>query len=645
MATGREILEARGGLGADVIAVRVGADVVDLMTSLPEGTSPSDVVPIRASDPDGLAVIRHSTAHVMADAVQRLFPGTQVTIGPAIDNGFYYDFARPSGQFTDEDLEKIEAAMRDIIGGNHDFRREVVSRPEAESLFSKLGETYKLEILAGVSEPITLYRHGGWVDLCAGPHVPNTRFLRAVKLTHVAGAYWRGDERNPMLQRIYGTAFATDAELAAHLAHIEEAKKRDHRKLGKELGLLGFHPWAPASPFFLPRGAALYSLLVDYVRALYREHGYSEVVTPQVYDIELMKRSGHYDNYREGMFFAVTADGGELSEPEKEGDAPRFTGDVRWGVKPMNCPGHCLLYAMDKRSYRDLPMRIADFGRLHRYERSGVTQGLTRVRTFAQDDAHVFCTFDQVADETRDFLGMLDRVYRDFAFEDVRIALATRPERSLGTAEQWTLAEETLAHAVRSAGREFVVNPGEGAFYGPKLEFQLKDALGRPWQLGTIQVDFNMPERFGLEYTGADNVAHQPVMLHRAILGSIERFLGVLIEHVGGHFPAWLAPEQVCVVTVSEKFNDYAREAIGSLRAAGLRVASDLGGDKLGAKIRNARAFRYPYLAVVGGREAEQRGLAVRQGDADLGFLTLDAFAARVRAESVAPSLRLSSPI
>jgi len=662
--TARTILEqaavAQGQkLSGDVIAAYVGGALLDLHTPLPADTDPTTVKPIRSDDPAALAVIRHSAAHVMADAVQRLFPGTQVTIGPSIDDGFYYDFLRPGGKpFVDEDLEKIEAEMKRIAEANYRFSREVVSREAAEKLFGDMGEKFKLEIIAGAHGDLSLYHHGkagehAWFDFCSGPHVPSTRFLKAVKLTHVAGAYWRGDERNPMLQRIYGTAFPNEKALKEHLAAIEEAKKRDHRKLGKELELIGFHPLAPASPFFLPRGAKVYQSLVDYVRSMYARTGYEEVITPQIFDKELFETSGHLPNYAENMYFAITQENIEELSAElpkidaSKGDASAIVGTkirehLRFGIKPMNCPSHCLIFGMTRRSYRELPMRMADFGRLHRFERSGVVQGLTRVRTFSQDDAHVFCTVAQMADEIAAFIDLVYDVYRDFAFTDVRIVVAMRPENRLGTDEMWDAAEKALEEAVARKGLTYEVAPGEGAFYGPKIEFHLKDAIGRSWQLGTMQADFNLPERFDLNFVASDNTRHRPVMLHRAILGSIERFFGVLIEHVSGNFPVWLAPEQITLLTVADDYNDYAIEVTKILRSKGIRVISDLSRDKLGAKIRNARNMRIPYRAVIGEKEVEGRGLSisVRDDQSELGLLSLDDVIAKLLNESKAPSFR-----
>ena len=647
-----ELLESEGKLDKKVVAARVDGKIRDLHSAAPE--TADSVEPIRAHEDEALAIIRHSTAHVMADAVQRLFPGTKVAFGPATDDGFYYDYDRPGGTFSEDDLAAIEAEMAKIIEADVPFEKEIVSREELKSLLDGMGETYKSEHLDRLQGELSIYRHGEWVDLCEGPHVPSTRFLSAFKLTHVAGAYWRGDERNPMLQRIYGTAFANPKLLKRHLKQIEEAKKRDHRKLGKELELFTFHPWAPASPFFTGRGAAIYNGLVDYVRGLYGRHGYEEIITPQVFDRALFETSGHLPSYGENMYMAATLDGiraaaAELNEPPADGSARDaaacehvISEHVRFGIKPMNCPSHCLLFGTALKSYRDLPLRYADFGRLHRYERSGVTQGLTRVRTFAQDDGHIFCTEDQLADEIGNFIDLVYEVYRDFDFHDVRIAIATRPADRIGSDEVWDKAEAALIDGVKAKGLPFAIAEGEGAFYGPKVEFHLKDAIGRPWQLGTIQADFTLPERFDLEYVGADNERHRPVMLHRAVLGSVERFYGVLLEHVGGNFPTWLAPEQLRIVTVASDFDAYAHEAAAELRERGVRVKVDDSSERLGSKIRSARLMRIPYVGVVGGKEVEGRGLGVRSRDenADLGLLTLEAFGDRVAAESRPPSQR-----
>jgi threonyl-tRNA synthetase len=639
--TPREILAERRELDDDVVAVKAGGKLVDLFTPVDEGEK---LEVVRRSDPAALDVIRHSTSHVMAQAVQRLFPGTQVTIGPSIENGFYYDFDKPDGPFTDQDLGKIEKEMRRIMAQNLPFHRKPISRAEVKSLFEGMGEKYKLELIDAIpeGEEISVYWHGKddkpdtqWLDLCSGPHVPSTKHLGVVKLTSVAGAYWRGDEHNPMLQRIYGTAFATQAELDAYLKMLEEARARDHRKLGKELDLFTFHEWAPAMPFFLPRGAFVYNQLVGYVRDLYAEYGYEEVITPQIFDRRLFEKSGHLPNYRENMYFPSTPD---AVDEVREGGAEKAGQLESVGLKPMNCPSHCLIFGQRKRSYRELPWRVADFGRLHRYERGGVVHGLTRVRTFAQDDAHIFCTQDQVVQEIFAFNRLLFDVYRVFGFTDLSLKLTLRPDKRVGTDEQWDLAEKTLDAALRESGQSFETIPGEGAIYGPKIEFHVKDAIGRGWQLGTIQLDYAMPDRFELEYVGQDGATHRPVMLHRAILGSLERFIGMYIEHVAGKFPVWIAPEQAIIVTVSEKQDDYARNVQARLKSHGLRVLLDDSADKLGAKIRNARLRRVPYIAVVGEKEAQTESVAPKTSDGtDLGAMPVAQFLERLLAEAKPP--------
>ncbi len=629
-----------GKLEKDVIAVKYQGKTVDLHT--PVAASASELTPIRATDPDGLAVIRHSTAHVMADAVQRLFPGTKVTIGPAIEDGFYYDFDKPGGGFTDEDLRKIEQTMLDVVRADSPFRRVVVSRDEAKRMFSAMGETFKLEIIDAIppDEEVSLYKHGAasqeWVDVCEGPHVPSTGFLKAVRLTHVAGAYWRGDERNPMLQRIYGTAFPSPEALDEHLKLLEQARQRDHRKLGKELELFMFDEVAPAMPFFLPRGAFVYTRMIDYVRGLYERHGYDEVVTPQIFDPRLFRTSGHLGHYNENMYRVWTEDLlSEAGDKVKEG-----LQQGAFAIKPMNCPSHCVIFGSKRRSYRELPWRVADFGRLHRYERGGVVHGLARVRSFAQDDAHIFCPEDLVASEIEKFIALLNEVYQAFGFERVDIKLATRPpvEKRIGTDAEWDRSERALAEGLERAGLKFETAPGEGAFYGPKIEFHVHDALRRSWQLGTIQYDPNLPTRFDLSFIGEDGKEHRPVMLHRAIFGSLERFFGVYLEHCGGSFPAWLAPKQAILLTVSEKSDAYARQVQDRLRARGLRVDVDLSSDKLGAKIRNARPLRYPYMLVVGPKEAESDSVGVRSRDAgELGAMKVEELASRLTAEARPP--------
>jgi threonyl-tRNA synthetase len=493
--------------------------------------------------------------------------------------------------------------MKKIVAEDNTVVRREMSKAEAGAIFEAQKDPLKVEIVAGIPEgSLSCYAQKDFIDLCRGPHVPSTGKLGVFKLTHSAGAYWKGDERNPMLQRIYGAVFLTQKELDEHLARLEAARARDHRRLGKDLGLFVFHPWAPASPFFLPKGATVYNLLVAFMRDLYVKYGYQEVITPQVFDVELFKTSGHYQNYHENMYFT------QIDERE-------------FGVKPMNCPGHFLMYASQAYSYRDLPIRFADFGRLHRYEKSGVTQGLTRVRTFAQDDSHIFCSIDQMAEEMNRFLDFIREVYETFAFREVKVGLGTRPEKFMGAIENWDKAEKALSDAFekRAAslpGWSYFLNAGDGAFYGPKLDFQVTDAIGRSWQLGTLQVDFSNPERFDLHYTAEDGTRQRPVILHRAILGSLERFLGILIEHTGGDFPFWLAPEQVRVVPVSEKFNEYGEKILRRVREAGLRASSDHRNEKLGAKIRNGELDKIPALLIVGEKEqtAGTVSLRVRHG-------------------------------
>ncbi|MCU0653779.1 MAG: threonine--tRNA ligase [Polyangiaceae bacterium] len=633
--TPREWLAAEGRLSDDVVAVKIGKKLVDLHTPVDTALLTPGTTPVRSSDPEALDVIRHSAAHVMADAVQRLFPGTKVTIGPAVEDGFYYDFHRTDGAFTEQDLARIEAEMASLIKKNTPFRRDVIARNDALAMFEKMGESFKCEIIRSIpeGEEISLYRHGGsqeWVDVCEGPHVPSTGFLGAVKLTSVAGAYWRGDERNPMLQRVYGTAFPTRAQLDEHLRLLEEARARDHRKLGKELDLFLFDEVAPAMPFFLPRGAHVYNQLVSYVRSLYDRDGYDEVITPQAFHPSLFRTSGHLGNYNDNMYRLWTEDG---FEPDPERDAfnrarvREVMQQESFALKPMNCPSHCVIFGSRRRSYRELPMRVADFGRLHRYERGGTVHGLSRVRSFAQDDAHIFCSQEQVSVEIERFIRMLYEVYQTFKFDHIDIKLALRPEKRIGSAELWDSAEGALEVGLKAAGLPFEFLPGEGAFYGPKIEFHVKDALKRSWQLGTIQFDPNLPERFELSYVGQDGKEHRPIMLHRAILGSLERFMSVYIEHCGGNFPTWIAPRHCIVLTVSEKTNEHAQKVVDRLRARGIRADADLSADKLGAKIRNARLMRYPYLCVVGPKEAEADAVGVRSRErGELGAMPVDAF-------------------
>ena len=613
-ATGADLAAGIGARLLDAaLAVKVDGRLVDLKAPLANGVK---VEIVTNKTPESLELIRHSTAHLLAHAVKRLYPNAKVGIGPVIEDGFYYDFwvDKP---FTPEDLPIIEAEMRKVVAEGVEVVREDLSRDEAVARFQAMGEPLKVEVVSGIpsGDIISGYRQGDFYDLCRGPHVPSTAKLKVFKLQSIAGAYWKGDERNQMLSRIYGTAFHTQKELDEHLKRLEEAKARDHRKLGKELGLYSFHPEAPASPFFHPKGTLVYNELVTYIRELYFKYDYSEVITPQILDVALWKTSGHYDNYAENMYF-TTAE-------ERE-----------YAVKPMNCPGHCIMFGTQKHSYRDLPIRYADFGRLHRYERSGVTHGLTRVRTFCQDDAHIYCTPEQIKSEMADFLALLKEVYDTFGFDGMRVALSTRPEKRLGSDEIWDAAENALSEALNEAGMPFTLNPGEGAFYGPKIEFQILDALKRPWQLGTLQVDYMLPERFDLNYTRPDGGEGRPIMLHRAILGSLERFMGILVEHTAGAFPAWLAPTQVAILPITDRANAFATEVAAAAKALGLRAELDHRNESLKAKIREAQLAKVPYMLVIGDREAEAGTVSVRHRHrGDLGVQTLDGFLEMLTAE------------
>ena len=605
-------LAASLGLNGAIIAAKLDGHSVDLDRVLDNDCA---VEWISSDSPDGLDILRHSTAHLMAQAVQSLFPGTQVTIGPTIEDGFYYDFKRDQ-PFTAEELQKIEMRMEEIAKSDLKVVREEMPKSQAIELFGKMGEDYKVAILKDIpEETVSLYRQGDWVDLCRGPHVPSTKALRAFKLTGVAGAYWRGDEKNEMLQRIYGTAWATKEALKEHLHRLEEAKKRDHRKLGRELDLFSFHPIAPASPFFHPKGAIVYNALIGYMRQLYIRYGYEEVITPQIFDVELWHRSGHYDHYRDSMYFTQVE-------------------DREFAVKPMNCPGHTFIFSSKKRSYRELPLRIADFGRLHRYERSGVTAGLTRVRSFSQDDAHIFCAPEQIEPEISSLIKMLREVYHAFDFGEMRVKLSTRPKDFIGSPEVWEKAEAALAQALARELIEYQINAGDGAFYGPKIDFAVLDALKREWQLATIQLDFFMPERFDLFYTSAGGSEERPVMIHRALLGSIERFMGILIEHCAGAFPLWLAPVQVRILTVTDNQKEYAKRVFEKLRDSGLRVELDERNEKLGYKIREAQLAKIPYAVVIGDKEVQNQTIAPRRrGGENIPPLTVGDFVGRLQLE------------
>ncbi|MEE2712071.1 MAG: threonine--tRNA ligase [Planctomycetota bacterium] len=565
---------------------------------------------VTANSEAGHEVIRHSAAHIMADAICRLWPDAKLAIGPAIDDGFYYDIDLEH-RIGPDDLPKIEAEMAKVIDADTPFHRSAVDRDEKLAKARNENDIYKSELLEGLDsgEEVTFYTHGegSFEDLCRGPHVPSTGYVKAFNVMRVAGAYWRGDEKNKMLQRIYGTAWWSKKDLKQYLTRLEEARKRDHRKLGRELRLFMINSdVAPASPFFLPKGATLYNTLQDYIRDLYVRFGYDEVITPQVFNVSLWHASGHYEHYKENMYF-TDVEGAECA------------------VKPMNCPGHTLIYSSELRSYRDLPIRIADFGRLHRYERSGVTHGLTRVRTFAQDDGHIFCSPNQIQGEITSLIEMFTEVYQVFRFDDLKICLSTRPEDSVGDAGIWEKAEAALTEALEGNDVAFDINEGDGAFYGPKIDFVVLDAIGREWQLGTIQLDFNLPDRFGLTYIDQEGQEQRPVMIHRAILGSLERFIGILIEHTGGAFPFWVAPVQARIITIADDHVEYGREVVKRFQDEGFRVEPDFSNAKTGAKIRDARLQRVPYRLVVGGREMENGTVAVKEHpDTDLGTLGVE---------------------
>lgn len=568
---------------------------------------------ITARDPEGLEILRHSTAHLLAQAVKRLFPDAQVTIGPTIDNGFYYDFARDE-PFRPEDLEAIEAEMQRIVAEDLQVERTEMPRAQAIEFFRKQGEEYKARIIEDLPEDevLSLYRQGEFIDLCRGPHVPSTGKLGAFKLTKLAGAYWRGDSSNEMLQRIYGTAWPDRKQLERHLELLREAEKRDHRRLGKQLDLFHIQPEAPGMVFWHDRGWRIYTLIQDYIRGRLQRAGYQEVHTPQVVDLSLWQRSGHWDNFKDNMF--VTA-----SE------------DRSYAIKPMNCPCHVQIFNQGLKSYRDLPLRMAEFGSCHRNEPSGALHGLMRVRGFVQDDAHIFCTPEQIQAEVLAFIRLVFDVYRDFGFDDIQVKLSTRPEQRVGSDEVWDRAEQALADALEAERIDYELQPGEGAFYGPKIEFSLTDCLGRVWQCGTIQVDFSMPDRLGAEYVDEDGQKKVPVMLHRAILGSIERFIGVLLEHYAGNLPVWLAPVQVGVLNITDAQADYCRKVAERLTGLGFRVECDLRNEKIGYKIREQTLARIPYLLVVGDREKSDGTVAVRRRDGtDLGTMRVEAFADRL---------------
>ena len=601
------------GLRKAALAGRVDDKLVDTSYTIDRDAKLSIIT---AKDPAGLDIIRHSTAHLLAEAVKQLFPDAQVTIGPVIDDGFFYDFAykRP---FTTDDLGAIEARMTQLAQADQKVTRRVMERDAAVEYFKSIGEHYKAEIIASIpaGEPISLYGQGDWVDLCRGPHVPSTGKLTAFKLTKVAGAYWRGDSRNEMLQRIYGTAWADRKQLDEYLKRLEEAEKRDHRRIGRELDLFHIQEEGPGLVFWHPKGWAIWQAVEQYMRGIYRESGYQEVRGPQVLDVSLWKKSGHWDNYQDNMFF---------TESEKR----------TYALKPMNCPGHVQIYNHGLHSYRDLPLRYGEFGACHRNEPSGGLHGILRVRGFTQDDGHIFCTEEQIEGEVTAFHRQALAVYEDFGFKDLQIKIALRPDKRIGSDEFWDRTEGMLRTALAAAGVEWEELPGEGAFYAPKVEYHLKDAIGRTWQLGTIQIDFMMPARLGAEYVGADSARHVPAMLHRAIVGSMERFIGILLEHHAGKLPTWLAPEQVVVLNITERQANYVTQVTETLRKHGLRVITDLRNEKIGLKIREHTLQRVPYLIVVGDKEVAANQLAVRtRGGKDLGAMSVETFLERLQVE------------
>jgi threonyl-tRNA synthetase len=610
-----EVAQSIGaGLARAALAGKVNGKLVDTSHRI---ESDADLAIVTERDPEGVDVLRHSTAHLLAHAVKELFPEAQVTIGPVIENGFYYDFSykRP---FTPEDLAAIEKRMAELAKKDLPVQRKIMSRDEAVGFFSSIGEKYKAELIGAIpqGDTISLYGQGDWVDLCRGPHVPSTGKLKTFKLMRVAGAYWRGDSKNEMLQRIYGTAWGKKEDQDAYLKMLEEAEKRDHRRLGTQLDLFHMQEEAPGLVFWHPKGWVLWQAVEQYMRRVYRDNGYLEVRCPQILDKSLWERTGHWENYRENMF--------TTSSESRD-----------YAVKPMNCPGHIQIYNKGIRSYRDLPLRYGEFGACHRNEPSGALHGLMRLRGFTQDDGHIFCTEDHILQECVAFTSLLQKVYADFGFQDIIYKVATRPAKRIGDDAQWDKAERALMESLKQSGVDYQVSPGEGAFYGPKIEYSLKDGIGRVWQCGTIQVDFFMPQRLDAQYVGEDNARHTPVMLHRAIVGSMERFLGILIEHHAGAFPVWLAPEQVVVMNITERQASYAEAVRKRLAEAGFRVFADLRNEKISYKIREHSLQKLPYQLVVGDKEMQAESVAVRtRSGEDLGAMSLDAFTARLRNEA-----------
>lgn len=597
-----EIIKERG-IDGKVIAVKIDGKLCDLDTIVEEN---ANIEPVEMDSPEGIEILRHSTSHLMAQAVYRLYPGTKYGVGPAIENGFYYDMDVPT-TITEDDLPKIEEEMKKIAAEAIPFERLIVSKDEAIGIFKERGDTYKLELIDGIEDDtLSLYKVGEFIDLCRGPHVPNTSYLKHFKLLSVAGAYWRGDERNPMLTRIYGTAFPTEEDLLAYLAKVEEAKRRDHRRLGKELDIFSMQNEAPGFPFFHPKGVVVLNVLVDFWRKVHVQRGYQEIKTPLILDQDLWIRSGHWDHYRENMYFT-------------EIDGKPFA------IKPMNCPGGILVYKSQLRSYRDFPLKLAELGVVHRHERSGVLHGLMRVRCFTQDDAHIFTTEDHIKEEIIDIMNIVKYIYGVFGFP-YHVELSTRPENAMGEKALWDRAEQALQEALDDQGVEYKLNPGDGAFYGPKIDFHLEDCIGRTWQCGTIQLDFQMPEKFDITYIGPDGEPHRPVMIHRTVLGSLERFLGILTEQYAGAFPYWLAPVQVKILPVSDEHLSYAKTVASVLQKQDVRVEVDRKEGTLGKKIRDAQMQKIPYMIIIGNREVENEVVSVRdRSKGDLGSMSLEA--------------------
>jgi threonyl-tRNA synthetase len=615
--TAAEVASSIGaGLARAALAAKVNGKLVDLSHRI---DSDADLAIVTERDAEGVDILRHSTAHLLAHAVKELFPEAQVTIGPVIENGFYYDFSYKRA-FTPEDLSQIEKRMTEIARRDLPVQRKEMKRDAAVAFFNSIGEKYKAEIIASIPEKdtISLYGEGDWIDLCRGPHVPSTGKLKVFKLMRVAGAYWRGDSKNEMLQRIYGTAWGKKEDQDAYLKMLEEAEKRDHRRLGTQLDLFHMQEEAPGLVFWHPKGWVIWQAVEQYMRQVYRDNGYREVRGPQIIDRSLWEKTGHWENFKENMF--------TTSSENRD-----------YAIKPMNCPGHILIYNKGVRSYRELPLRYGEFGSCHRNEPSGSLHGLMRVRGFVQDDGHIFCTEDQILPECVAFTALLQNVYRDFGFTDITYKVATRPAKRIGSDEIWDKAEQALQEAMRRSGVDFALNKGDGAFYGPKIEYHLKDSIGRSWQCGTMQVDFSMPGRLGAQYVGEDNARHTPVMLHRAIVGSMERFIGILIEHHAGAFPLWLAPEQVVVMSITERQAGYAQRVKENLTKQGFRAFADLRNEKISYKIREHSLQKLPYQLVVGDKEVQAATVAVRtRGGEDLGAMSLDAFTARLRSEASA---------